>query len=93
MNSFGQNTVELFLIWSLENCHFFFTYNNRKSEKKYYKSGWPRISAIAKQLSEQPGNDSVWAYKYRLFTPVDVCVRMVLHIFQPLFFLQQLGNV
>lgn len=23
MNSFGQNTVELFLIWSLEDCHFF----------------------------------------------------------------------
>lgn len=62
MNGFGQKAVEWFLIRTPENClffFFFFTCNNRKSEIKYFKSCWRRISATAKQLTEQLGNGSV----------------------------------
>lgn len=53
MNSFGQNTVELFLIWSLEDCHliFFFTYNNIKSEKTDYKTAGPE-SQLSLNISQ-----------------------------------------
>lgn len=61
MNSFGQNTVELFLIWSLEDCHLilFFYLQQYKEWKNWLQNCWARISAITKQLTEQFGNDSV----------------------------------
>lgn len=77
MNSFGQNEVELLLIWSLEDCHFLLF-------------SLTTIERVKKIITEAAGPESQLSLNS---SQNSLGCQYGLRIFQPVFFLQHLLGV